>query len=124
MLIDSVVIAQKASIAVRTVFFFSHERESQLTTVHGGCGLVRTRGRNTNILLNISYFKCLIPFWCKFIWKLKMVLRHSMSVLHYIICVTVKCARVQLYGLPTSEAFLETRYVSLEPTLPRKFLKK
>jgi len=53
-----------------------------------------------------------------------MGLSHSMSVLHCNICVIVKCARVQLYRLLSSEVFLETGCVPPEPTLLSRFLKK
>lgn len=53
-----------------------------------------------------------------------MVLTHSASAVHYIIYVVVKCARVQLYELLSSETFSGTRYVSLQPTLLSKILKK
>lgn len=81
-----------------TVFFFSYKRWSQLTTVHEGYELAHGRGRNINMLLNMTCSKFLVPFWCNFNRKLKMVLSHSTNTLHCIICVTVKSAGYSCVG--------------------------
>lgn len=81
-----------------TEFFFSCERESQLSTVHEGYELAHNRGRNINMLLNFTYLKCLVLLECKFNLRLKMVLSNTIYILHVIICIIVKCAGYSCMG--------------------------
>lgn len=101
----------------------SYEIESQLTTVHDGYVLAHNRGRNINVLLNITNLKCLVPFQSKYNRKLKMVLSRTMNILHGIVVLQSSVLGTAVWATILRGHFGD-KTLSLESSLLRKLLKK